>query len=106
MFAIRDILRFLKFIFMPIMPIIASKALFGKVKEDNLTFILGLIVRIYLMIGACLVVAGWFCFSVGGSSFAERRDFYETMMQFQLYICLYKRYNLVKLIKTKAGSNL
>lgn len=85
MSAIIDILRLLKFIFMPIMPIIASKALFGKVKEENLTFILGLIVRIYLMMGACLVVAGWFCFSVDGSSFAGRRAFYETMM-YNIYI--------------------
>lgn len=98
MFAIRDILRFLKFIFMPIMPIIASKALFGKVKEDNLTFILGLIVRIYLMIGACLVVAGWFCFSVGGSSFAERRDFYETMMH-NIYIVAFLISTLYMLVQ-------
>ena len=98
MSAIRDILRLLKFIFMPIMPIIASKALFGKVKEDNLTFILGLIVRIYLMIGACFVVAGWFCFSVGGSSFAERRDFYETMMH-NIYIVAFLISTLYMLVQ-------
>ena len=85
MFAIRDILRFLKFIFMPIMPIIASKALFGKVEEDHVTFIFGFIVRIYLMIGALLIAVGWFCFSIEGNNFAGRRDFYETMM-YNIYV--------------------
>ena len=68
-------LRLIKFILMPLMPVVASKAIFEDGEKSQAGIIIGYILKLYVLVGDLLLLVGFLYFTTIGPS-----DFYKDMM--------------------------
>lgn len=76
-------LRLIKFILMPLMPVVASKAIFEEGEKSQVSIIIGKILKLYVLVGYLLLLAGFVCFTTSRPS-----DFYKDMM-FNIYVATF-----------------
>ena len=80
-----DWLRLIKFIIMPITPIITADALFEKESKNKVIEEIWFLEKIYLVIGIFLIIEGYVFFSNESSIYYSKKAWYETMM-YNVYI--------------------
>lgn len=76
-------LRLIKFILMPLMPVVASKAIFEEGEKKQVSIIIGKILKLYILVGYLLLLAGFVCFTTSKPS-----DFYNDIM-FNIYVATF-----------------
>ena len=76
-------LRLIKFILMPLMPVVASKAIFEEGEKSQAGIIIGYILKLYVLVGDLLILLGFLYFTTIGTS-----DFYKDMM-YNIYVATF-----------------
>ena len=76
-------LRLIKFILMPLMPVVASKAIFEDGEKSQAGIIIGYILKLYVLVGDLLLLVGFLYFTTIGPS-----DFYKDMM-YNIYVATF-----------------